>query len=65
MITKPEEAIPRYVGGLVTRGSEWFTGKECAEIARAYADCVAAEMMSQSGDHGDAWRMKFEEWEGK
>lgn len=68
MITKPEDAVLRL--GLVQISADGemgpygpvFTATECAEIAKAYADCVAAEIMTQ-GSHGDEWRAKFKEWE--
>lgn len=73
MIMKPEDAVPRHMvysettdaaqlGGVTLRGGDGFTVKECAEIARAYGECVAAEMMTL-GSHGDAWRAKFKGWE--
>lgn len=68
MITKPEDAVPHefyhYEGGagMGGRPTVYFTAAECAEIAKAYGDCVAAEMMTQDS-HGDEWRAKFAEWE--
>lgn len=61
MITKPEDAKPKNAGMYYPRV---FTASECAEIARAYADCVAAEMMT-FGSQVEGWRAKFKEWDTK
>lgn len=60
MITKPEDARPRVM--IDYPKYPHFTAAECAEIAKAYADCIAAEMMT-FGWQGEAWRAKFKEWD--
>ena len=60
--------------GMGGRPTVYFTAAECAEIARAYARSIATEAratwMSESKheiarEELNAWRAKFEEWEGK
>lgn len=72
MITKPEDATPRYVGGIVTQGSEWFTAAECADIAKAYLAAYLKEkraLVRPDSEHKKAeanlraWRAKFKEWQ--
>lgn len=73
MITKPEHAIPNCSGAAhnmlldeTCKGIEfppWFTGSECAEIARAFD--MACINGGKFGIEADAWRAKFKEWETK
>lgn len=80
MITKPEHAIPNCSGAAhnmlldeTCKGIEfppWFTGSECAEIARAYAQANAlwrnADTIPERRTLSvevDAWLAKFKEWE--
>lgn len=77
MITKPEDAKPRMCawdrsepsGVIAAIG---FTAKECAEIARAYAEICGAyinatnkEKEQAADDEMSRWEAKFAEWEGK
>lgn len=74
MITKPEDAEPRHMvysettdaaqlGGVTLRGGDGFTAKECAEIAMAYGNAVAAEMTTHTDKGTGVWEAKFKEWE--
>ena len=77
MITKPEHAIPNCSGAAhnmlldeTCKGIEfppWFTGSECAEIARAYASALHASEFNPADAAIDAakWESKFKEWETK
>lgn len=70
---KPEDAKPRDFDGLFEHGwkfqtgridnAQWFTAKETAEIAGAYAEAYFSEEVSLSDSKdANAWREKFEEW---
>lgn len=78
MITKPEDAVPRFAVINPPFSIEektaypMFTAAECAEIARAYARSIATEAratwMSESKheiarEELNAWRAKLAEWE--
>lgn len=65
-IKTPADAVPNEFGPLISdkekTGTLWFTAAECAQIAQAYGDCIAAEMTTGRA-HGDKWRAKFSKWE--
>ena len=68
----PEESKPIEMVDENGEPTLWFTAKETAEMAHAYARAIAAESRTWvSADHGKheaaraelmAWREKFEEW---
>lgn len=64
MITKPEDAVPESLYNGKTP-ILYFTAKECAEIARAYASALhASEFNSADAAINVAkWDAKFKEWE--
>lgn len=67
-INKPEDAVSLIAnlftdsGQMVPKAERVFTAFECAQIARAYGECVAAELMTYS-DKTAEWESLFREWE--
>jgi hypothetical protein len=58
MIEKPEDAIPYDVKSYFTPDRDWFTAKDCADIARAYQ----RSYFMSDGEAFD-WEARFAEWE--
>ena len=72
---KPEEAKPRDLDDLFEEGwkfkvgridgAGWFTAKETAEIAKAYAQAIEDnrdEPCDRTEFACDAWRILFKKW---
>jgi hypothetical protein len=70
MIEKPEDAKPHYRFLHPTHSAgqaPYFSAAECAEIAKAYADCLVDDQTGAYGAEKDlhAWQDLFEQWRSK
>jgi hypothetical protein len=71
MILSPDNAVPHVIGYDIKTGERsvqfmrgiGFTAKECAEIARAYAEEVHSRRTEGPVDAFWAWEVKFREWD--
>lgn len=65
---KPEEAKPTEMVDEQGNQTLWFTAKETAEIARAYATAFYKEQRCEEtgvkgmGENAPKWRELFKEW---